>query len=235
MTTHMRYFLNIFVGILASIALALQATADVPVIKGASYYLNNSWHRGGKDSFESCFYTRDGKILNRISRNSAWNPAAQKDMDAMIDPTAESLQLTSAEIHTCPIRGRFLKFYNSQKQLFTYTTHGGCIRDCIDYKGPIDLKKAEHDYNLIKPHSVLQNLQKVQEYDLLLPASFMNIIPCAGSTTWLFPYLKKELIYNDDGTTTERTTVQHRIKQGAKVALGLGALYVTYTYFIRAK
>ncbi len=167
--------------------------------KGSSYYrvLSNS----------VIFYNNNNQNLFELTINNRWNKNQQECFDALIDAKQKPIKPTSAYISyifygTRPIK-TLTYCYDNNKDLET------------EYTGPADIKSVPYHPDLIKPHSIIDTIKKVEEYDFFI-------------SPFLF-YLKKELIYNDNGTTTEKITPQHRLVQATKVAFGLGALYATYS------
>lgn len=197
---------------------------NTSTIVGAAYYFHNKWQSSEKTFDELNFYSNQGKYLGRL--NSDQYKAGNQDIfDSKIDKKAPSIEIKSVVISCDPQMGRTLRYLNEKKEYFPYFYHE-CPEEAgvlmHNYQGPIDIKKAQNDLSLIKPHSLLNSVKRVEEYDYFThPLLFLTFHRQE-------PYLKKTLIYNDNGTTTEITSREHRMVQGAQALFGLGFLYTGY-------
>ncbi|MBI2774940.1 hypothetical protein HYX58_02950 [Candidatus Dependentiae bacterium] len=178
-------------------------------IKGAAYYLNSGT--------SVSFHDKEGTYLKRFNYK-IWNADQQKKFDSMIDTQSPKLEITSAEIREDQLFGRRLFYKDKNGDYLVCTTYDGGSGYVADsYRGPIDIKKAtKYHHSLIQPSSLLNNIKSVKEDGIFF-------------SMWLFPpYLKKELIYKEDGGTTERSTRKHQLYLGTQLACGLGLLYACY-------
>jgi hypothetical protein len=193
------------------------STKPSEVIKNSAFYFNSTWTANKKEFKQAYFYDNTGTIIkgSRVGF-SDWNKEQQAKLDAMIDPTAPSIEIDAAEIRVDTKFGRRLFYFDKNGEWFKWTLENEAITNAHDYDGPIDIKKA-NDFYTIKPHRLLDKVQSVKEYDLWLPYPYTR------------SYLKKELTYNKNGTTTEKTTMHHRALQTAPIILGLGLAYAAYS------
>ncbi|GEM_PF-4851970 len=201
--------------------MTLQAMQNTDIIPSASYYFvyeeNPTLTSGYGVTFYS--YEQTKNIENRYLSlteywTSKWNADQQELFDNKIDPTASIPSITHAKIswHTIGAScGRNIDYYSND----TYITTN-------HYYGPIDIKKDNLRIDLIKPHSLLSEVQKVEEWDDALP---LQGILGFFYPSYRYPYIKKQIIYDKNNAATETITAKHRLIQGIYTAVTLGMVY----------
>lgn len=154
-----------------------------------------------------------------------YNDKIKKICDAKITKNIEEKKLILKPIVEAEIkylyqsRQSFFNFKEEKRKLSYLDDQKNVVLTQNYDKGSMDVKK---DLNSINPKLLLAGLKKVKECGYfispyLLPFNFLQI-----------QYVKKELIYNNDGTTMERVTLRHSLVQTTRIALGLGLSYSAY-------
>lgn len=145
----------------------------------------------------------------------------------------ETVYPTKAKIKFDAMFGRGIAFFTQDKQQLVFHDDDGGQAGIIEYNGSIDIKRDIKKSTLYcgpnKTRIDLSKIKKVREYDSSAAALFLP------GLSYFYPrqfpsYLKKELLYKDDGSKVERTTIQHRTVQAMQLAIGMGALYIGYSF-----
>ena len=196
---------------------------DAPkIIPKAGYYLVHPANTCSYGGIEATFYAHESieDLRGGVVWYRSWDEEKQKVLDSMIDTAAVKPSITHAEIFTCTSFGRRICYYSGKHE---------CVR-VTSYDGPLDIKQNGSRMDLIKPHGFLSQVKKVEEWNDALP---LQGVLSFFYPTYRCPYVKKRLIYNNDGTTTETVTNQHRLVQSIYAAIGIGILYGTAVYIGR--
>jgi hypothetical protein len=188
------------------------AIIDNGTIKGSYFYKCFFKHEKipGKENFfrrpyAALFWGNNG-FLGQV-KFEQWDDRQQQILDDHIDSTITHEKYTSAKIWFNIKVGREIIFYCDNKS-----------DSCCPYDGPLDIKSCKERPDLIKPHSLLNDIKQVTEDDFF-------ILP------YFYEYHSKTLTYNEDGTFHIVSTPQHKMIQTTKLILGLSLLYRVYRVF----
>ena len=107
---------------------------------------------------KACFYSYNPQQAENVFLGqvevSVLDAQTIAGLDKLIDSEVTLPVIKRAVITHCIKRGRIISFYDENNSL---------IDSCARYYGSIDIKSAESDPRLIKPHHLLRDLEEVKE------------------------------------------------------------------------